>query len=100
MIAYWPNMREGVTKCNGNSHLVRKTFLRRGFRLSFKLCQGREKKLQEESGEPSLKPKMEESAEKKGSQEKVNEARSKLHKESLLNFSYGLAFPDRQAETS
>jgi CRISPR/Cas system-associated protein Cas7 (RAMP superfamily) len=61
---------------------------------------GREKKFQAENTDPPLEQKMGEPAEKKESQEKENEARSKLHKESLLNFSYGLAFPDRQAETS
>jgi CRISPR-associated negative auto-regulator DevR/Csa2 len=61
---------------------------------------GREKKFQAESAEPSLEQKTGESEEQQGPQEKENEARSKLQKVSLLNFSYGLAFPDRQAETS
>jgi CRISPR/Cas system-associated protein Cas7 (RAMP superfamily) len=61
---------------------------------------GREKKLQEERAEPPLEPKMGEAGEKREPQEKENEGRPRLHKESLLNFSYGLAFPDRQAETS
>ena len=58
----------------------------------------RDKKFQTEKTDPSLEQKMGEPEEKKGPQE--NEARPGLHKESLLNFSYGLAFPDRQAETS
>jgi CRISPR/Cas system-associated protein Cas7 (RAMP superfamily) len=61
---------------------------------------GREKKLQAERAEPSLEENAGEPGESRGAQEKENEARAKLHKESLLNFSYGLAFPDRQAETS
>lgn len=61
---------------------------------------GREKKLQTGDAQPPAGKEASEPKEDDASLEKENETRPKIHKESLLNFSYGLAFPEQQAETS